>query len=325
MTPREKINGFIRGAAGAPMPSMPILMRLAAKHAGVKYKDFCLDAEAHCRASIKCAEDFRSDWVNVMSDPYCEAEAFGVPVTYPEDNLPVGESHLSIEDLGRLKLCDMSHHRMRGRLEQIKTFGKLGGGFLICGWVEGPAAEYCDLRGMGDAFLDFYDNPDIVRKTMSLIVENAKLFITEQVKAGARCIGIGDAACSQTGNELYREFAFEGEKEMVRHIHSLGALAKLHICGDTTAIIPGMIETGADIVDADHQVKNLEKFVPLLSKGQVLCGNLDPVAMIQNGTPELIRNAARDLAEKCRGKLIISAGCEITPDTPAENILAMAP
>ena len=108
------------------------------------------------------------------------------------------------------------------------------------------------------------------------------------------------------------------------HIHHLGAIAKLHICGNTTAILPDMIATGADIIDIDHLVTDMTHFAPLLSPRQKLCGNLDPVTIIQDMQPEQIKAAARKALAQAPGKLILSGGCEITPDTPAANILAMA-
>ena len=69
-------------------PFHPILMRLAAKYAGVRYKDFCLDYKTKCEANMLCSNDFGYDWVNVMSDPYSEASAYGTKLTYPENNLP---------------------------------------------------------------------------------------------------------------------------------------------------------------------------------------------------------------------------------------------
>ena len=64
-------------------------MRWAAKYAGIRYRDFCLDPLSKCKAMINCAKDFDMDWVTVMSDPWAEASAFGIQVEYPEDNLPV--------------------------------------------------------------------------------------------------------------------------------------------------------------------------------------------------------------------------------------------
>ncbi len=65
-----------------------ILMRFAAKYAGVAYRDFCLRPECKTAAMIACARDFGLDWVTVLSDPYSEARAFGLEVRYPEDSLP---------------------------------------------------------------------------------------------------------------------------------------------------------------------------------------------------------------------------------------------
>ena len=157
---------------------------------------------------------------------------------------------------------------------------------------------------------------------MEIIMENAMNFITAQVKAGAHCIGIGDAACSQIGPDLYAEFAFERERKLVEHIHSLGALAKLHICGDTTSIMPKMIETRADIIDVDHLATDMANFAMLLKPGQVLCGNADPVSVIANSSPENIKEIVRSIHEQTCGRTIVSAGCEIVPDTPVANLRA---
>ena len=89
MTGLERTLNFINGNRVDRPPFHPIIMRWAAKYSGVKYRDFCLDPLAKCRAMLQCAKDFDIDWVTVMSDPWAEASAFGIQVEYPEDNLPV--------------------------------------------------------------------------------------------------------------------------------------------------------------------------------------------------------------------------------------------
>lgn len=322
----SRISDFCSGASDR-VPFMPILMRFCARHTNTRYRDFILDPAEHCRSNIECAGAFRSDWVNVMSDPYGELEAYGAHIEYPEDSLPM-DKVLLFEDVAAmadLPLIDFrENRRTRGRLEELEIYRReLGDSTIICGWVEGVVAEYCDLRGLGNACLDFYDFPDEVAAAQKIIFENARNFITLQVQAGANCIGIGDAACSQVGPELYEEFGFDYEKALVGHIHSLGALAKLHICGNTSAILPRMIETGADIIDVDHLVRDMAPFAGLLGPGQVFCGNLDPVSIIQNGTPDVIRKEALKALAQAPGKLILSAGCEITPGTSEANLKAL--
>lgn len=300
-------------------------MRWAARYAGVKYRDFCLNPASKCHAMIRCAEDFGMDWVTVMSDPYAEASAFGIQVEYPENDLPLDRGQVATLDaLLALTPYDVAAHpRTAGRVAEIRLFRELSGDqHYVVGWVEGPVAEYADLRGLSEAALDFMDEPAQVGVVMDMIVEAAKRFITVQIEAGADCIGIGDAFCSQIGPALFGELACQREQALVDHIHSLGAKAKLHICGNTAAILPQMIATGADIIDVDHLVPSMARFASLLAPHQVFSGQADPVSVIQNGTPELIVAAVRQGFREADGRCIISAGCEITPDTTVENMRA---
>ena len=327
MTGLQRTRDFICGKKTDRVPVHPIIMRWASKYGGVKYRDFCLDYRQKCQAMLRCADDFELDWVTVMSDAWAEASAFGVQVDYPEDDLPVDTGgHLpdlrSAAELRPYRTLD--HGRLRNRLEEIREFKRLSGDRLfIVGWVEGPVAEYVDLRGAMGACEDFMDDPGRVGQAMDIITESALGFITCQIQAGAHCVGIGDAFCSQIGPELFRLLGFERERRLVEHIHALGALAKLHICGNTSAILPDMIRTGADIIDVDHLVASVEEFAPLLGPQQVFSGKCDPVSVVQNGTPRDIAADIRECQRQSGGRCIISAGCEITPDTSLENFRAL--
>ena len=327
MTGLERTLEFIKGNSVDRLPYHPIVMRIVSKLTGVNYRDYCLDPLIHCEAAIQMSEMLQCDWVTVMSDPYAEAEAFGLPVEYPDNAMPHEESLLILDplsDIDKLTVPDIQEStRMRGRVEEIEHFVKLGNDrFFIVGWVEGAVAQYADLRGLGFACLDFFDCSDKVHQAMDIITENAINLIDAQVKAGAHCIGIGDAVCSQVGPDIYKEFAFEREKILVDHIHSLGALAKIHICGDTTDLIPQLVETGTDIIDVDYLAKDMEYFATLLKPGQVLSGNIDPVSVVANGSPEIIKAAVKEINKQTNGRTIVSAGCEITPDTTMENLKA---
>jgi uroporphyrinogen decarboxylase len=299
-------------------------MRWAAKYAGIRYRDFCTIPAAKTKAMIVCADDFSLDWVTVMSDPWAEASAFGIIVDYPEDSLPVDKGgHLPDATSASLlkKYKPLDSMRCSNRIKEIEQFRKNPGEEkFIVGWVEGPVAEYVDLRGATNASMDFLLEPEAVEKAMDIIVESAFDFISLQVKAGAHCIGIGDAFCSQIGPELYNGFAFSRQKKMVDCIHSYGAMAKLHICGDTRSILQGMIKTDADIIDIDHLVKSMSDFTLSLKNCQVFAGKSDPVSVIQDGSENKIRNSVMSDFMDSDGRCIVSAGCEITPGTTVEKM-----
>jgi MtaA/CmuA family methyltransferase len=328
MSGLERTRALLSGQPVDRLPLHPIIMRWAARHAGVQYRDFCLEPAAKCEAMLRCADDFELDWVTVMSDPYAEASAFGLQVEYPEDNLPLDRGgHLAdLEAVMTLRPYQVpgGHRRLEGRLAELREFSRRAGDRLfIVGWVEGPVAEYADLRGVSNAAMDLLDDPAAVDAAMDTITDCAIEFITAQIEAGAHCVGIGDAFCSQIGPTLYRRFALERERRMVDHIHRLGAIAKLHICGNTTPILPDMIATGADIIDVDHLVPDMGRFALLLGPGQVFSGKADPVSVVQNAPPEKVAAAAVASVREAGGRCIVSAGCEITPGTPEANMRAL--
>ena len=306
MNSLQRTIGFINDGKVDRPPFHPIVMRFTAKYAGVNYRDFCLDPETKCAANIKCATDFGYDWVNVMSDPYAEAEAYGVKVEYPLNSLPLAKQYplSDVSGYGKLKIPVISEHeRLMARIREIEIYKReVGDKYFITGWVEGPLAEYCDLKDISAALMDFYENPAEMEKALDLITEFSIRYITAQVKAGAHCIGIGDAACSLISPELYKQYIFQREKELIDHTHYLGAMVKLHICGNTTAILPDMIKTGADIIDIDHLVTTMGDFVHLLSEKQVFSGNSDPVSVIKDGTPESIKESVESCFMKTKRK-----------------------
>jgi uroporphyrinogen-III decarboxylase len=56
----------------------------------------------------------------------------------------------------------------------------------------------------------------------------------------------------------------------------------------------------------------------------VRCGNLDPVAVIQDREASEIRLKAEQLCKQEDGRpFILSGGCEITVNTPADHLKAM--
>ena len=106
-------------------------------------------------------------------------------------------------------------------------------------------------------------------------------------------------------------------------LHEAGARVRLHICGNTRAILPAIAGLGCDVVDIDSPVPVAEARA-VLGADQVLCGNLDPVRAILDGQPAGIRDGARRLPSRGRrSRFVVGAGCEIPRGTPPENLRAL--
>jgi MtaA/CmuA family methyltransferase len=180
-----------------------------------------------------------------------------------------------------------------------------------------------DLRGMSPLMLDFFDDSEFVNDLMDFCVRMETRFAAAQVAAGAKLIGVGDAAASLVGPKIYTEFVLGWEQRLVESIHALGVPVRLHICGNTKRIVRGMGETKCDIIDLDF-LTSLSEGRAAMSPDQVLLGNLDPVRMLRDGTPDSVYAAVAECHAQAGSSYIVGAGCEVPRGTPVENLRAMA-
>ena len=120
-------------------------------------------------------EDFESDIVQAISDPYREAADFGLDVIFPENSLPINSAPMieKPEDLLSLKIPDpYNSPRMKDRLEAVRLLReKVGGEVPIMGWVEGALAEAVDLRGMTNLMMDLIERPEWVMDLLDICGE----------------------------------------------------------------------------------------------------------------------------------------------------------
>ncbi len=210
MTPKERIYATLAGK-GVDRPAVtPIFMAWAAHHVGHTYRDYYLDAAVLAKAQLAVARDFNIDQVSAISDPFRETSAYGVEFDWPEEGVGKAKELLinSPADISRVAPIDIENSvRTRDRLEGVKKLAaEVGQTHSVLGWVEGPIAEYGDLRGVQDTLMDLIDRPDMFAEACEIIVDNAVNFARAQIKAGADMIGVGDAAASLISPEMWPEF-----------------------------------------------------------------------------------------------------------------------
>ena len=308
------------------VPNFNIVMAFAAHLIGEPLARYCLDYRVLARATVAAAERFGIDIAQTISDPYREGADCGLEVEFPEDDIPLRKRPLLTEpaDLATLRIpAPWDGARMSDRVEAVRRLHETAGRELpVMGWVEGALAFANVLRGDSNLMLDFYDRPEWVKELLELCAESQITFARAQVEAGANIIGLGDAIASQISPEMYREFGLPYEQRIFRAVHDLGALCRLHICGNTTRIVALMAETGADIVDLDWMVDMGAVSLSYGSTGPAVCGNFDPVRIMLRGTVHQVTGAVAECLRTCGPRGIIAAGCEIPDATPPANLLA---
>jgi MtaA/CmuA family methyltransferase len=328
MTSRERVLAHLENRPVDRLPVMPITMMFACAQIGARYRDYCTDYRVLVEGQIRTAEKFGFDYVNTMSDPAREAADCGARVEY-FDHQPVAllEEQALLADktkLASLKIPDpLGGGRMHNGIKALALLKeRVGKEKVIEGWIEGPIAEAADLRGINTVMLDFFDDPGFIRDLFSFVIELELRFACEQVKAGADVIGIGDAAASLVGPQIYEEFVWPYEQKLVQGVHTLGARVRLHICGNIRRILEGIGKLGCEIVDVDY-LAPVSEARQKMGAAQVLLGNLNPVAVLRDGTADEVTQAVTRCHQEAGPRFIVGPGCEVPRDTPEENLRAL--
>jgi uroporphyrinogen-III decarboxylase len=157
---------------------------------------------------------------------------------------------------------------------------------------------------------------------MDFVVELGISFGLAQVDAGAEAIGIGDAAASLIGPALYDEFVWPGEQRLVNAMHDAGVICRLHICGNNRRFLPHAAKLGCEIIDIDAPV-TMVAARQAVGAEQVICGNLDPVRSIHDGTPDEIFAKFGACHDQAGPRYIVGGGCEIPRRTALPNFQAI--
>ena len=328
MNGRERVLAMMEGRPVDRLPLMPITMMFAGDQIGARYGDYARDYRVMVEGQIRTAEKFDFDYVSGISDPAREAADCGARIEYFVNQPPaIDENNARFADkteLARMKAPDpLGGGRMHDRVKAMALFReRVRGEKLIEGWVEGPCAEGSDLRGINTLMLDFYDDEKFVRDLFEFVVGQALRFARVQIEAGADIIGVGDAAASLVGPEIYNEIVWPYEKKLVDGLHAMGTRVRLHICGNTAAILESMGKLGCEIADLDSMV-SLADARRKMGPQQVLLGNINPVTVLRDGTPDSVTAAIAECHCQASPRYIVGAGCEVPRDTPEPNVLAL--
>jgi uroporphyrinogen decarboxylase len=321
MNSRELTFAAIEGEAER-VPFNPFIMHLAASIDNIDYcKVYCQNAKVLANAQIRCAKTFGIDHVNVSTDAYREASAWGLETDF-SGHTPVASGELSIDVFDTLEEPDLNAApRIQNRVDGVRFLKKqVGGEHCIVGWIEAPFAEICCLFGL-ISISKLARDPDWEKRIKGLIdrilpvqLEFAKL----QIEAGADIIGAGDSAISQIGPKRYEDACLNATQSLFRSIQNQVPVL-YHTCGDNSVIdkdgrnmLKLIASSGASILDIDYQV---DLNVAKNKIGDQICirGNTrtDILGSRAYAPDFVLREITQTIEDgKPNGRYMYAAGCE---------------
>lgn len=320
------------------VPVGPMMADLGATAIGASVRQYATDAEVMARGQLALHEQVGQDIIFLSCDNYYLAEGFGCVAELPPDETP----HLlepaldSLGDVYGLEVPDpLTDGRMPVFIEAtrlvraavgdevaIRTTGT--GPFALASYFVGTQ-EFLIEVGMAKAGLPG-SNPDAIHHALGLAADALIAFGKASFDAGSDLLHCGDslASCDVISPADYEEWAFPYERRVIQAWKDYGAKTLLHICGDSTKVLDLYADTGADVIEIDHKV-DLAHAKEVVGGRASVIGNVDPVTVLLQGTPERVLEVSRACldAAAAGGGYMLGSGCVVPRIAPLENIRTM--
>lgn len=304
--------------------ALPILSFPSIQLLGITVRELISDSDLQAKGMYEVAKRCPASAAVSMMDLSVEAECFGSQIRVSDDEVPtvVGSVVGSMEDAQALPVPQVGAGRTGLYVEAISKALKLITDRPVFAGVIGPYSLAGRLMDMTQIMMNCYDEPEMVHATL----EKATAFILSYIQAykavGAHGVVIAEPAAGLLSPDLCEEFSSPYVKQIVDAVQDDQFLVIYHNCGNAAArMIPQLLDIGASGYHFGNAVSMKEVLEQM--PGDVLTmGNLDPVSVFRNGTPEQVRESTLELLKRCtpHKNFLISSGCDIPPASSWENI-----
>ena len=290
--------------------------------------EICKKPELAAEVTITAAETLGVDAAIIFADLLLPLEVMGLPFSFAAGEGPVVDK--PVRDAEHVKLlrtdraADLGYVAEAVRLvckhfgSRLPMIGFCGAPFTLASYMieGGGSRSYIHTKKL------MYRSPavwdDLLGKIAAVVAEYA----AEQVRAGADAIQIFDSWVGCLGVEDYRRYVLPRTRELVKRLQNTKAPI-IYFGTDTATLLPSMKETGAEVIGMDWRVPLDEGWRRLNFEGAVQ-GNLDPAVLF--ASQKEIESRAREILRRACGRNghIFNLGHGILPETPVENVKALA-
>jgi uroporphyrinogen decarboxylase len=328
---------FVKACRAQPLDRTPVwFMRQAGRYMP-EYRavrkqysliEICKQPKIAAEVTITAAEILGVDAAIIFADLLLPLEVMGLPFHFSSGEGPVIEKPIRCEDdIARLRTdraSDLGYVAEAVRLvskhfgNRLPVIGFCGAPFTLASYMieGGGSRNYVHTKKMMYSSLKVWD--ELLRKLVAV----TSAYAAEQVRAGADVIQIFDSWVGCLSVEDYRRYVLPRTTELVKKLQATG-VPIIYFGTDTATLLPSIQEAGADVIGLDWRIP-LDEGWSSLGNRKAVQGNLDPVLLFASW-PEL-KSRAEDILRRASGRPghIFNLGHGILPETPVENVKALA-
>src|SRR6202045_600560 len=328
---------FVKACKAQPVDRTPVwFMRQAGRYMQ-EYRDvrkqyslieICKKPEVAAEVTITAAEALGVDAAIIFADLLLPLEVMGLPFHFSAGEGPVIEKPLrQREDIARLRTdraADLGYVSEAVR-EVCKHFGTrlpvigfCGAPFTLASYMieGGGSRNYVHAKKM------MYSSPAVWDEFMPKRVGVVSEYAAQQAHAGADVIQIFDSWVGCLSVEDYRRYVLPRTTELLKALQTTG-VPVIYFGTDSATLLPSMRATGAQVIGLDWRIP-LDDGWRSLGFDRAVQGNLDPVLLFADWKE--LKSRAEDILRRADGRPghIFNLGHGILPETPVENVKALA-
>ena len=320
MNMKKWISDIINSKTKKPMP---ILSFPGVQLINVTVKELVKDGALQAKCMKAIADKYDALASVTLMDLSVEAEAFGSPVIFSDEEVPTVTHRIieDIDDADKLKIPAIGAGRTDEYIKTVSEAKKLITDRPILAGAIGPFSLSGRLLDMTEIMILSMTEPEIVHAVLEKVTKFIISYAKEFKKAGADGIIFAEPAAGLLSPDLNREFSVKYMKQIVEEIKSDDFIVIYHNCGNTIPLIKDILNIRADGLHFGNVIK-LHEMLPLVPSDIAVFGNVSPANQFKNGTVQSITENTLEILNKCGGykNYIPSSGCDIPPTSPLENI-----
>lgn len=306
-----------------PKAAMPIMTYPAVALTGLGMLDMVTNGQMQFTCIEALASRYPSLAVHTGMDLSVEAEAFGCTVRFSPDEVPSVLKGV-VEDLGCIKalpIPSVGSGRIAEYLRAARLAREAFGDRPVLGGCIGPfslAGRLMDTHTLMLALIKQAAAAHaLLEKCTSFLIDYIKAFKA----AGLDGIIVAEPMAGLLAPDKCETFSSRYFARLVDAAQDESFTVILHNCGRTHKLVGSLVNTGARGFHFGNAV-DLRNIAPLIPPDRLFFGNIDPVGVLQKGTPDDVARSVTQLLEGMRPyrNFVLSSGCDIPPGTPLENI-----
>jgi hypothetical protein len=237
-----------------------------------------------------------------------------------------------MDDAKHMIIPGKKFYRDYGCQERQDTAVKNAGDMGTVGDCSSPTMSFLAImRGMNNAMLDLYDNPELANAVMDKGVQIAAERGKFLIDTGIDVLRINDSVgnISVISPTQWREFVFPRLRDLCTELHRYKpeVLLYCHICGNTLPIAELLVETGLDCIApldplGGFSAADMRKRV---GNAVALMGGVNTLSFV-HGTPKELEEEAAEciIGAGQNGGFIVGSGCAVPREASLENLQALS-